>query len=245
MSALRAIVRYPIKGLAGESVSDVELTVDATIPGDRVHALQFSDRTPPDASQWRPKKYFLQSASSNIPQHIEIEWHANMVVFRVGASEICVTRTLDGFESLPMWLGDQFPELPPLTLASYAHGFTDEPTAYVSIINNATVSAIADTTHTPNHPARFRGNLMVEGLNPFAELEWIGQELMIGTARFEVVEPIVRCPATQCSWMGSREYDFLDRLDAAFHTDCCGLFTRVIKAGRIKQGDAIEVVTNT
>ena len=244
MSHLDAIVRYPIKGLAGECLSHADLTVGATLSGDRIHALQYADRIPPDPSKWRPKKYFLQSASSDIPQQLHVEWRPETVVFRYGASEICLQRTLDDFDALLIWIGEHFPELPPLTLTSYAQGFTDEPTAYVSLINCATVAAIADKTQTPGHTARFRGNLMIAGLNPFAELDWIDRELTIGTARLQVVEPIVRCPATQCSWMGSREYDFLERLDAAFETDCCGLFARVVKAGQIRRGDSIEVVTN-
>ena len=58
---LTSITRYPIKGLAGELLTDVAVKRGETLPGDRRHALQFCDRMPPDPINWRPKKYFLQS----------------------------------------------------------------------------------------------------------------------------------------------------------------------------------------
>ena len=45
---LTSITRYPIKGLAGELLTDVGVKRGETLPGDRRHALQFCDRVPPD-----------------------------------------------------------------------------------------------------------------------------------------------------------------------------------------------------
>jgi uncharacterized protein YcbX len=57
-----------------------------------------------------------------------------------------------------------------------------------------------------------------------------------------VVEPIVRCKATECDWHGSRTEGFLDRLDQQLDTDICGLFLRAVGDGEIKITDQLRVL---
>ena len=94
-----------------------------------------------------------------------------------------------------------------------------------------------------DHPERYRGNLLIDGVDPFEELSWIGRTLQIGNATFEVVEPIVRCRATECDWNGTRTANFLDRLDRQLDTNVCGLFLRSLDNSEIVEGDQLIMVS--
>ncbi|NCV51703.1 MAG: MOSC domain-containing protein [Gammaproteobacteria bacterium] len=237
-----SITRYPIKGFAGEALQNTLVRSLKTLPGDRQHALQYADRIPPSSEGWRPKKYFLQSAQTNLCSEIHIEWNSDIVHFNYRGNPFKIPRTALANGSLPQWIASLAPELGEFTLETLETGFTDERDAYVSLVNRSTVSAIAEATGTSDHPERYRGNLLVDGVRPFDELNWVGQTLQIGTATFEVVEPIVRCKATECDWHGSRTEGFLDRLDQQLDTDTCGLFLRVVGDGEIKTTDQLKVL---
>lgn len=236
-----SITRYPIKGFAGEALQNILVRSLKTLPGDRQHALQYVDRIPPSSEGWRPKKYFLQSVQTNLCSEIHIEWNSDIVHFNYRGNPFKIPRNALACGGLAEWISSLAPNLGEFTLETLETGFTDERDAYVSLVNRSTVSAIAEATGTSDHPARYRGNLLVDGVRPFDELNWVGQTLQIGTATFEVVEPIVRCKATECDWHGSRTEGFLDRLDQQLDTDICGLFLRAVGDGEIKITDQLRI----
>jgi uncharacterized protein YcbX len=89
---------------------------------------------------------------------------------------------------------------------------------------------------------RFRPNLVVDGdLAPFAEDEWVGSTLRIGSAELSVMAGTVRCA------MPLRAQPGLDRqapLYAAMeelHANHLGLYLSVTTPGRIEVGDEVEV----
>lgn len=75
--------------------------------------------------------------------------------------------------------------------------FTDSPRGYVSILNFASMQAIEGLLGRAVDPLRFRANVAVTGLEPWAEFDLVGREILapsglvlVGTKR------IVRCAAT-------------------------------------------------
>lgn len=237
-----SITRYPIKGFAGEALQNTLVHSLKTLPGDRQHALQYADRIPPISEGWRPKKYFLQSVQTNLCSEIHIEWTSDLVHFDYHGKTLKIPRDALDHGAFANWISSLVPELGEFNLETLETGFTDERDAYVSLVNRSTVTAIAEATKTSDHPERYRGNLLVDGVRPFDELNWVGQTLQIGTATFEVVEPIVRCKATECDWHGSRTEGFLDRLDQQLDTDICGLFLRAVSDGEIQITDQLKVL---
>jgi len=187
-------------------------------------------------------KYFLQSVQTNLCSEIHIAWTTESVHFDYHGNTFEILRNALDNGALPEWISSLVPELGEFTLETLETGFTDERDAYVSLVNRSTVTAIAEATGTRDHPERYRGNLLVDEVRPFNELNWIGKTVQIGTATFEVVEPIVRCKATECDWHGSRTEGFLDRLDQQIDTDTCGLFLHVVGDGEIKTTDQLKVL---
>lgn len=238
-----SITRYPIKGFAGEQLEHTLVHRLKTLPDDRQHALQYAERIPPDPNGWRPKKYFLQSVQTNLCSAIHIEWTPDNITFDYDGTVLEITRHPLDHDALTQWISSLDPELGAFTVETLETGFTDERDAYVSLLNRSTVTAIAKATATSDHPERYRGNLLIDGLDPFEELTWVGKTLQIGSATFEVIEPIVRCRATECDWHGSRTDGFLDRLDQSLDTDVCGLFLRAVGDGEVKIADQLTVLS--
>ena len=238
---LTSITRYPIKGLAGELLTDVAVKRGETLPGDRRHALQFCDRVPPDPKKWRPKKYFLQSAQSSLCADIRVQWTTDYVTLSHSDQTLTMSRGLLEGRSVAEWISRLDPSVGQFTLETLESGFTDEKEAYVSLLNRSTIKAIAKATGTTDYPERYRGNLLIEQAKPFQELQWVGKTLMIGSAQFEVIEPIIRCRATEFDWHGKRTRGFLNRLNQLCETDVCGIFLHTSSGGLISTGDRIRV----
>ena len=236
---LRSITRYPLKGFAGERLKKSSIQRFQTLQGDRQYALQYAERNPPAQEGWRPKKFFAQSVQTDLCSQIKVDWTLENVHFDYQGDGLVIDRNPFDGDTLIEWIRSLSPDLGQLTLETLATGFTDEREAYISLLNRSTVTAIAKATDTSDHPERYRGNLLIDGVDPFEELSWVGRTLQIGNATFEVVNPIVRCRATECDWHGTRTADFLDLLDRQLDTDVCGLYLRsldnseIVKCGQL------------
>jgi len=65
--------------------------------------------------------------------------------------------------------------------------------------------------------SRFRSNIAIEGVEPWAELTWIGRRVRIGSVEFDVVEPKTRCLATHANpQTGERDLEVMQTLVKAF-----------------------------
>ena len=112
----------------------------------------------------------------------------------------------------------------------------------VSLINLASVRAFEAALGRPVDPRRFRGNLLVDGLEPWAELDWVGRPVRIGGVTFEGVLRTRRCAATEVN-PDTAERDI--RLPAELmrrygHGDM-GIYLSVTGAGTIAAGDRLTV----
>ena len=115
----------------------------------------------------------------------------------------------------------------------------------VSIINLASVAAVAQLVGGPVDPLRFRGNLYVEGWPAWREFDLLDREIAIGPrVRVKAVKRIVRCAATNVDpTTGLRDLHIPPTLMRALGHMDCGIYAEVTTAGDIAAGDAISVVT--
>ena len=121
-------------------------------------------------------------------------------------------------------------------------GFTDTDFASISINSHASLRALSERVGLPLSPLRWRGNIWLDDLEPWAEHNWIGQQFRIGTVQFEGVEPIVRCLATTANpQTGERDADTLGALNDGWNHQNFGLYARVIESGKISIEDTLEL----
>ena len=122
-------------------------------------------------------------------------------------------------------------------------GSTDTDYPSISINSHASLRRLSESMGVPLSPLRWRGNIWLDGLEPWAEHNWIDQSFRIGTVIFEGVEPVVRCLATTANpETGERDADTLGALNDGWNHQNFGLYARVIQSGEISIEDKLELL---
>jgi len=250
VARLTALTRYPVKGLAGQSLAATDLAPGGTLPHDRRFAIVHgASQCDPAAPSWQPKRQFLQLMTDERLALLGIDYDDATEALTLKRDGKQVAR---GLLSLPIGqeLINQFlnafmkdPRGAVKIVSAPGIAFTDKPEKLVSLINLASVKDIERVTRAPVDPRRFRGNLLLEGVPAWAEFDWIGRELAVGAARLRVASRITRCAATNVNpATGDRDLNIPKALMTGFGHADCGIYAEVIGGGRIAQGDALTVV---
>jgi uncharacterized protein YcbX len=129
----------------------------------------------------------------------------------------------------------------PKVLQAPGFSFSDVARKVVSIINLASVAAVANAVDRPVHPLRFRANVYVTGWPAWHEFDLVGREIALGaSARLKIIKPIVRCAATNVDPdTGMRDLSIPDTLLRSFGHADCGVYGEVVEAGDIVRGDDV------
>jgi uncharacterized protein YcbX len=126
-------------------------------------------------------------------------------------------------------------------LAARDINFSIQPGEVVSIIGLSSLHALETEAGMVLDPIRFRANFYFSGGRPWAEFDWIGQEIQIGQARLKVVKRIVRCAATEVNpETGKRDADPPRDLRRHFGHADLGVYAEVLEGGQVALGDALE-----
>jgi uncharacterized protein len=250
LATIRAIYRYPVKGLSAERMPSAVLAAGETLLGDRRYAIENGPSGfDPAAPAYLPKQRFLMLMKNERLARLDTSFEdaSGTLVIRDNGRE--ATRghlgTPLGRAAIEAFFAAFCSEElrgPPKILEARGHSFSDVARKVVSIINLASVEKIAEFVGRPVDPLRFRGNLYVEGWPAFGELDLVGREVAIGSARARIVKRIVRCAATNVEpTTGIRDLDIpKSLLQTLGHSDC-GIYAEVIAAGEIKAGDALAI----
>ena len=75
----------------------------------------------------------------------------------------------------------------------------------ISLINLESLKDFNTKTHNNIDLERFRGNIYIEGLEPFEEFKWIGKTITINEKKFEVLSAIPRCKSTHYPYQSIEE----------------------------------------
>jgi len=248
-ATIRAIYRYPVKGLSAERLVATALRPGETLASDRRYAIENgASGFYPAAPAYLPKQRFLMLMKNERLARLNTHFHdaTQVLVIEEGGREVirgdlgtpAGSAAIEGFFA-SFCAGEL--RGPPKILAAPGHSFSDVAKKVVSLINLASVAAIEDMIGRPVDPLRFRGNLYVEGWPAWREFDLLGREIAIGAqARAKVVKRIVRCAATNVEPVtGIRDLDIpstlLRHLD---HADC-GVYAEVTTGGDIATGDTV------
>jgi uncharacterized protein YcbX len=246
-----SMFRYPVKGLSPERLTRAELSPGAHFPGDRLFAIENGPSGfDPEAPEHQPKiKYLMLMRNERLARlSTRFDEGTGELAVSEGGREVVRgnLRARDGRLALEAFLRRFMPaELrgPPKVLsAPDGYRFTDSRTGHVSIVNLASVAAIEDIVGRPVDPLRFRANLYVSGLEPWAEFERIGQVLEASSgARLRVTRRIKRCAATNVDPVTAvRDLEIPDTLLRRLGHADCGVYAEVTAPGAVAAGDRLS-----
>lgn len=247
---------YPVKGLSPQAKSALDVSVDRGLPGDRKFALALGttcfDPLNPEPLE---KGSFLMLRRNDSLAKLSTWFDQDIGKLTIGQPDGTSfafdlddpeeRRALESF--FAGYIGDACAGRPRLVEAE-GHKFTDvsvmSPAMMraVSVVNLASVRDLGERSGASLHPLRFRGNIHVEGLAPWVELDWVGQEVTIGSARFRCVLRTKRCAAIDVDPMtGRRDTNLTRALVSIYGHPDCGVYLEVMIQGTMQVGDRVSL----
>jgi uncharacterized protein len=242
---LESLYRYPVKGLTPERLERVRLTAGETLPFDRAWAIENGiGRFDPDAPRHLPKINFLMLMRDERLATLRTKFDDETKTLTILRDGKQVARG-QLITPLGRQLIEQFvaaymkAELrgPPKIVHAQGHSFSDVAAKCVHIVNLASVRELERTQGRPVDPLRFRANLYLEGIEPWAELGWIGKEIGLGEARLAVFARTRRCEATNVDpARGVRDLAVPAHLQRTWGHQDFGIYATVVTGGEIAVG---------
>ncbi len=111
----------------------------------------------------------------------------------------------------------------------------------VSFINLQSIRALEEQVGVPIDPARFRANVVLDGMPAFSELRLVGDEVRVGAARFRAVLNTRRCAATEVNPVNARRDLPIPRLLVRhFGANEMGVYGEVVGEGEVEVGDFVS-----
>ncbi|HXE68688.1 MAG TPA: MOSC domain-containing protein [Hyphomicrobiaceae bacterium] len=247
---LKALYRYPVKGLSGEALTRTTLTPGDTVPGDRIYAIENGGgRFDANAPRHLPKIHFLMLMRDErlaaLQSKFEDSTHTLSVlrdgkqVARGQLSTAIGRRLIEQFFAAYM-----HSELrgPPKIVHAEGHSFSDVAAKCLHIVNLASVRDLERTLSRPVNPLRFRANLYLDGLKPWVECDWLNKHIDVGPVRLAPFARTGRCEATNVDpATGARDLAIPAQLLRTWgHTEF-GIYARVVEGGELTPGMGVVI----
>lgn len=244
---IASLQRYPVKGLSPETLSSVTLTKGDYFPGDRLFAIENGPAGfDPDNPQHQPKIKFLMLMRNEGLARLKTRYLDSITTLFIEEGGREVARgdlsTREGRLAIEAFFRRFMPkELrgpPKLLTAPEGFRFTDSRRGFVSLINLASVRDLENVVSEPVDPLRFRGNIHLEGLKPWAEFDLVGEVLTAPSGlRLKVTKRIERCAATNVDPdTGIRDLEIPKSLMQAYGHFDCGVYAEVLDGGALEVG---------
>lgn len=248
---IQTLWQYPIKGIGGTSIDSTTLNVDQTLLGDRRYALSTGNPRAVRAGDgiWLKKAYFLQLMQTEALAALSCRLEGDLVFIDSDGT--------DGFQGnlgvpdhrarcqhfIANFLALKDPSR--LRIHQIDDGaYTDQSEPLISIGGSASLAAFSAATHTLIDARRFRLNIIVKTSTAFAENQWGGSLIQIGTAIVKIVDNVNRCAAINVDpTTAIRQADHLVTMRQSFGHSYLGVFGRVIKAGKVQRDDKVKLIS--
>ena len=243
------ICRYPLKGLSAEVLDSVSLSPGRGFPSDRRFALTLGTTSVSGpTTEWMPKTSFLSLLRHEKLARLNTRFDGEtgiLAIERKGkpVAKGDITTTVGRAmieEFFAAYMGEAACGRPKLVEAEADAMLSDHPNIVVSIINLGSVKDLERVTGAVIDPIRFRANVYLDGLEPWAEFDWVGKDIRLGAAGLSVTARIDRCGATNVDpETGERDLNLPKDLQRGFgHTDM-GIYATVTAAGDLAPGDEL------
>jgi uncharacterized protein len=235
VAVVRALYRYPVKSMAGETLNEIELGWHG-FEGDRHFAFVRTNELVgvpwltasrvPELLLYKP--HYVNDDIAKGLVHVQTPEGLEMALSDARLAERL--SHLYGSNVYPMRLDS---------------GIFDQ--ASLSLISQETIAAVSDETSRTLEIARFRPNIVVELLDgpPFTEDTWVGRRLKFGTSHdapaMRVTERDIRCVMVNIDPVTLEKDAKVLKTIAQQHETCLGIYGSTERIGRIRVGDIISL----
>ena len=245
------IFRYPVKGLSADRLESTALKARETIAWDRAFAIENGKHDfDPQAPKHFPKIKFLMLMRDERLANLTTAFDEATTTLTISdkSGELFKGNLMseDGAKGIEdfmsSYMKDSLRGNPRLV---HAPGFShsDAPFKLLSIINLATVRELEKVIGKPIDPMRFRGNIYIDGVEPWEDHHWLEKNIRIGDATFKGVHKIPRCAATNVNLeTATRDMDIPKTLQRVYDHVDLGLYVEVTDAGTIHRGDTVTLI---
>jgi uncharacterized protein YcbX len=251
MSTVINLYRYPIKGMSPEILQTVSLQTGEAIALDRGFALAHGTTTfNPDVPEHFSKTHFLMLMKNERLAALHTVYNDNSGILEIFQQDkLLVSGALHESAGRAVlekffinYLGDEIRGIPKLLEAPSGYMFSDVDAKVLSCINLATVRELEKLLGVTINPLRFRANVYFDGVPAWAESEWVGKTLTLGTAKVQGVKLIERCAATNVNPESAmRDLKIPQTLIKTYGHRNFGIYVRVIEDGDVAVNDEFTV----
>ncbi|MFD1913217.1 MOSC domain-containing protein [Halodurantibacterium flavum] len=245
---LTHICRHPVKSVGYEELEGALLERGRALAHDREWAISHqAAKFGAEPDGWAPKMNFLRGVSGHELMAIRALRHPDGAVTLTHHRQGEITVALPGdADALIDWLRPLWPENRPAPRALHRvpeQAMTDRPEPFVSVLSLASNADLGARMGADLSIHRWRGNLWIDGWEPWAEHDLVGREIVIGAARLRVMQRITRCMATTVNPdTGRSDADTLGALEAAFGHKDFGVYALIEQGGQIAPGDVVRII---
>ena len=111
----------------------------------------------------------------------------------------------------------------------------------VSLLNTQSINDFENKTNKKIETSIFRGNICIDGVEPWKERDWIGKTIKINNVSFKVEKNIPRCVAINLKpKTDDNSFNLLQLLKKNYNHFDMGIYLTALDDGEINIGNTIE-----
>lgn len=258
MAKVVALYRYPVKGFTPQAVECITVLPGGRVAGDRVLNFRFADAPVAD-TEWCRKYHGVVLVNTPGLARLQVEFdqqlqrlkisHEKQILAEADLSEAGRQRLVDAVTGYVLSLEENplksQPTRLPLKLVGdgVTPSYQDNAKGMVTLHSRESLASAALAFNAePLDEARFRHNIVIEGVTAWEEQSWVGRKLRVGPVEFDVAKPEVRCLATHANpHTGERDLQVMQTLMKAFaqKEPIFGVGMLSASGGDIRIGDTV------
>lgn len=211
---------------------------------------------------WKPKKYFAVQNDWPGLARLKCIYTPDNAELRVSIDQsaspllVAATNTPQGRTAISAFFTGYLAGLKPTETARHPHyapvklvgintgetRYSDRQSGHISILSQATVDEISRCIGAAVDIRRFRPNIVIDGVAPWSEFDWVGKELCLGESMMVVSARIGRCVNIEVNPdTGDRDLPLCRLLLEKFGHLQTGVVAEVIRGGNIHIGERLEI----
>lgn len=256
-----ALYRCPLKGFTPERCERLTVLPGGRIAGDRVLNFRFADAPVADDA-WCRKYHGVVLANTPGLARLSVRFDdaaqtlsiahggsvlANETLIDRGRQQLvaALTRYVQSLEENPL---KDHPARLPLKLVGdgVTPRYQDNEAGQVTLHSRESLASAGTALDDARlDEARFRHNIVIEGVGAWEEQTWAGCRVRVGGVEFQTVVPKVRCLATHANpQTGVRDLQVMQTLVRAFaqQQPTFGVGMLSSAGGEIRVGDTLVVI---